>query len=143
MTDMKRVMLIGESGSGKSALIRSLSGEDFASRRSMSVEYHGRFINTPGAFLENRRFHRALISASADCRIMLFVQDARRAGCLFPPGFAAAFNRKAVGVVSHAEAEDARPERAERFLRNAGVADIVRVDLAAGVGLEALRELLS
>jgi ethanolamine utilization protein EutP len=139
---MKRLMLIGETGAGKRSLIRALSGEALPPRLPMSVEFHGPFINTPGEFLENRRFYRHLITAAVDCDIVAFVQDATRRASLFPPLFAASFNRKLVGVVSKTDAEGADPERAERLLRNAGAKDIFRMSVQTGDGLEKLRALL-
>lgn len=139
---MKRMMLIGETGAGKGALIRALSGENFSRRRPMAVEFCGPFVNTPGEFLESRRFYRALITTAADCDILAMLQDATRAASLFPPQFAAMFNRSVVGVVTWAESEGADPERAERFLRYAGVTEIIRTDTNTGTGLDALRKML-
>lgn len=140
---MKKMMFVGETGAGKSSLIRALSGEGIASRRPMSVEYFGPFINTPGEFLENRRFYSALITAATDCDILVMVQDATRSASLFPPRFASMFNRTVVGVVSKTDAEGANVERAGRFLRNAGVKRILSLSTRSGEGLEALREMLS
>ena len=142
---MKKIMLVGECRAGKASLIRALSKGEYAPRRAMAVEYFGRFINTPGEFLENRRFYPALITASMDCDILLLLQDAARDACLFPPQFATMFNRQVVGVVTKADAENASPrhlERAERFLRNAGARTILRVSARSGEGLTALRALL-
>ena len=139
---MKRLMLVGETGAGKRSLIRALSGGELPSRLPMSVEFHGSFINTPGEFLENRRFYCRLITAAADCDIVAFVQDATRRASLFPPLFASSFNRKLVGVISKTDAEEADPERADRLLRNAGAKDILRVSARTGDGVEALRVLL-
>lgn len=139
---MKRVMLIGETRVGKSSLIRALSGEEFFSRRALAVEYFGQFINTPGEFLETRSFYHALITSSADCDILLMVQDATRPSSLFPPLFAPIFNRKAVGVISKMDSSAANPERAERFLRNAGVGEIVPTSVRTGEGLDRLRTML-
>ena len=105
----------------------------------MAVEYCGPFINTPGEFLENRRFYPALITTAAECDIVLMLQDATRGSSLFPPQFAIMFNRTVQGVVTNADADKANAERAERFLRNAGVREILRVGLKTGMGLEALR----
>ena len=135
------MMLIGETGSGKSALIRALSDEQFTTRRPMAVEFCGQFINTPGEFLENRRFYPALITTAADCDILAMLQDATRASSLFPPQFAAIFNRKVVGVVTKVDTGGADVERAERFLRNAGAGEIIRSSTKTGVGLDALRKM--
>ncbi len=139
---MKRLMLVGETGAGKRSLIRALFDEELPPRLPMSVEFHGPFINTPGEFLENRRFYRYLITASADADIVAFIQDATRRASLFPPLFVASFNRKLLGIVSKTDAEGADPERAERLLGNAGAKDIIRVSARTGDGLEALRALL-
>lgn len=140
---MKRVMLIGECGSGKSSLIRALSDEAYKSRRAMAVEYHGRFINTPGEFLENRRFYTALITASADCDIVLMLHDAPRSTSLFPPSSASVFNRRVIGVVSRIDADGADAARAERLLLNAGAKEIFHTSVVTGAGLEELRAAIS
>jgi len=139
---MKRMMLVGETGAGKSSLIRALSGVDFSARRAMAVEFYGQFIITPGEFLENRRFYPALISTAADCDILALLQDATRCGSLFPPQFAPLFNRRVVGVVSKVDIKGAAVERAERFLWNTGVGEIIRLSTRTGVGLDALRKIL-
>ena len=139
---MKRMMLIGETGAGKNALIRTLSGEEFSRSRTMAVEFCGQFINTPGEFLENRRFYPALITTAAGCDILAMLQDATRCSSLFPPQFATTFNRTVVGVLTKVDIGEANVERAERFLRNAGAGVIIRSSTKTGVGLDALREML-
>jgi ethanolamine utilization protein EutP len=108
----------------------------------MSVEYCGPFINTPGAFLENRRFYYALVALSGECDIVALVQNATRRHSLFPPQFAAMFNRSVMGIVTHADATAADVEKARRFLFNAGVRDSILFAEENGTGLEELRSLL-
>ena len=139
---MKKMMLIGESGVGKTTLIRVLSGEGFSTRKTQAVEFCGGFIDTPGEFLENRRFYPALITSSADCQVVAMVQDATRISSLFPPQFSTIFSRKVVGVVTKVDVEDANVERAERFLKNAGAKEIIQSSSKTGIGLEQLKELL-
>ena len=74
---MQTVMLMGAIGAGKSTLLRALSNNAFQPRRAMAMERHGRFLLTPGEFLENRRFYHALISTAADCGVLLFSTKAR------------------------------------------------------------------
>ncbi|WP_218961389.1 EutP/PduV family microcompartment system protein [Desulfobotulus mexicanus] len=139
---MKRVLLIGENGVGKTALIEALSGQRPATRRPMALEFCGPFINTPGEFLENRRFYPAIITTSADCDMVLMVQDATRISSLFPPQFATLFTRRVLGVISRAEAPENQVERAKRFLQNAGANEIVCWNTETGEGLEVIRALV-
>ncbi len=140
---MKKMMLVGETRSGKSSLIKALSDGEYTPRRAMAVEYCGQFINTPGEFLENSCFYHALITSSADCQVLAMVQDARRNSSVFPPLFVSMFNRKVIGVITNTDAEDANIARAELFLRSAGVKEVVCVSTVSGEGLDSLREMLS
>jgi ethanolamine utilization protein EutP len=135
-------MFIGETDSGKSGLIRALSGETYAPLRAMAVEYFGRFINTPGEFLENSRYYHALITSSADCDVLVMVQDATRSTSLFPALFAPIFNRPVVGAVTRVAGAGANPGRARRFLESAGARRVVFTDAATGAGLEELKAAL-
>ena len=97
------------------------------------------FVNTPSEFLENRRFYPALITASADCDILAFVQDATRSTCQMPPAFAAMFNRRVIGVITKTDAPTANQLRARKFLLNTGVKEIFSVSAAQDTGLDKLR----
>lgn len=141
-TIQNKVMLIGETFTGKSTLIQALSDKTYTPHRAMAVEYFGRFINTPGEFLENRRFYHALLTSAADCNIILFVQDSTRNTSLFPPLFASMFNRRIIGVSSKVDSENSNRQLAKRFLINAGVKEIIETSSATGEGLPLLRQLL-
>lgn len=136
---MRRIMFIGEERAGKSSLIRALSRSAYTPRKVLALDFFGRFVNTPGEFLENRRFYPALITAAADCDLLVFVQDALRRTCLIPPAFASMFNRRVIGVVTKMDLPGAETERARRFLEQAGVKDIFCVSVTQGTGMDALR----
>lgn len=139
---MRRIMIIGEWKSGKSSLIRALSGADYTPRKVLAVDFFGRFVNTPSEFLENRRFYPALITAAADCDLLVFVQDAVRRSCQIPPAFASMFNRRVIGVITKTDLPDADVRRARRFLENAGVRDIFCVSVTEGSGMDELRAVI-
>ena len=139
---MRRIMLIGEWKSGKSSLIRALSGADYTPRKVLAVDFFGRFVNTPSEFLENRRFYPALITAAADCDLLVFVQDAVRRSCQIPPAFASMFNRRVIGVITKTDLPDADVRRARRFLENAGVRDIFCVSVTEESGMDELRAVI-
>ena len=143
-------MLVGENRVGKSALIKALAelcpefaeSHPYVPHRAMAVEYYGFFVNTPGEFLENRRFYRALITTAAECHTILMVQDSTRKSSLFPPGFAMSFNRKIIGVITGMDKPESSLKRAERFLKQAGVRNVMPVS-ADGKGLQELATELS
>ena len=135
-------MLIGEWRSGKSTLIRILSRSDYRPRKVFAVDHHGDFVNTPSEFLENRRWYPALITASAHCDTLIFVQDATRSSCQIAPSLAAMFNRRVIGVITKIDLPEANVQRAERFLRTAGVREMCAVSLATGEGVDVLRQTL-
>lgn len=136
---MLKTMFIGEWKAGKSSLIRALSRADYTSRKVLAVDFFHNFVNTPSEFLENRRFYPALITASADCDVLAFVQDATRHSCQIPPAFASMFNRRVIGVITKIDRPEADILRARRFLEHAGVRDIFCVSVTQGTGMDALR----
>ncbi len=140
---MKKMMLIGESGVGKTTLIQRLSKDAFIAKKTQAVEFCGRFIDTPGEFLENRRFYPALITSSVDCDVVAMVQDATRISSLFPPQFATIFNRRVIGIVTKVDVDGCNVARAERFLANAGVKEIVRASSMTHIGLDILQDILA
>lgn len=139
---MPKILLMGGTGSGKSDLVRVLSDGQYSPRRLMAVEHCGPFVNTPGEFLENRRFYPALITTAAECDMVLMLVNAAHASCLIPPQFATMFNRTVLGVVTRADAPQANVERARRFLQGAGVRTILVTDFESGRGVPELRAVL-
>ncbi len=140
---MRKIMLIGEWHSGKSSLIRVLSGKDYRSRKVFALDFFEEFVNTPSEFLENRRFYPSLITAAADCGTLLFLQAADRKSSQFPPLFASMFNRCVAGVVTRIDCPCADAGLARRFLENAGVKRIFEVSIVSGSGMDALKHALA
>ncbi|MGL5354913.1 MAG: EutP/PduV family microcompartment system protein, partial [Clostridium sp.] len=63
---MKKVIFIGKTGCGKTTLCQSLDSEEIKYRKTQSVEIYNSSIDTPGEYLENRFYYKALIVTSAD-----------------------------------------------------------------------------
>lgn len=135
-------MLVGKSGSGKTTLTQALLGGEIRYRKTQAMEYCGEILDTPGEYLENRRYYSALIASSGDCDTVAFVQDATDGHTLFPPLFAALFERRVIGVVSKIDSPDADVERARRFLEEAGICEVILASATCNVGLERLKAYL-
>ncbi len=72
---MRKTILIGISGCGKTTLVQRLKGEELAYRKTQMVEHHLNFIDTPGEYLERRNMYRALIVTAADAEVIGLMQE--------------------------------------------------------------------
>lgn len=140
----ERVMLVGAVGAGKTTLIKALSQSDDPVTKTQAIQYQARSIDTPGEYMENPMFYRALFSTSLEAQAVLLIQDASKGQSIFPPGFAQAFPKKTIGIVSKIDHPDADVERAIGFLQKLCVnGPIVTVSALTGEGVEKLRHLLN
>ena len=57
---MKKLILMGRSGAGKTTLIQALTGAEIEYRKTQGIEYGGFLIDTPGEYAENAALGRAL-----------------------------------------------------------------------------------
>ena len=66
---MKRTMLIGAIGSGKTTLIQRLTNEKLKYNKTQSIEYSPDFIDTPGEYIEHHNMESSLrvISMNVKC----------------------------------------------------------------------------
>jgi ethanolamine utilization protein EutP len=142
---MKKAILIGISGCGKTTLVQRLKGEEPAYRKTQTIEHHLNFIDTPGEYLERRNFYRALIVTAADAEAIGLVQACGSEETWLPPSFALSFARPVFGIVSKAdlaasEADIAFPRDA---LLRAGAGRVFTVSAKDGTGLQELMDSLN
>jgi ethanolamine utilization protein EutP len=140
---MRRVMIIGAVGSGKSSLIKALTEEGRQVMKTQSLVYHDWLIDTPGEYTENPLFYRSLMATSHQAVAVLLVHDATRDRTGFPPGFAGGFPIPSIGAVTKVDHPDAQSDRAIQLIRQAlPGSDIVLTSSKSGEGIEALRILV-
>ena len=135
---VKRILLVGKTGSGKTSLIQSLQGREVVYRKTQAITFDGVFIDSPGEFLENRRLMPALLTSATRCDVVTLVQDATAKTSSFSPGFAAMFNQRVIGIVTKMDIADSCSERAEEFLRQAGAKEIIKTSAVEKTGLSSL-----
>lgn len=137
-------MVVGAVGSGKTTLIGVLNGETGSATKTQSMEYTASSIDTPGEFVENPFFYRALFATSLEAEIIVFIQDATAKKSIFPPGFAAAFSKRTIGVVTKVDHPEADEVKAAGFLKSLGLnGNVLTVSALSGDGLEDLRTQLN
>lgn len=139
---MKKLLLVGKTGSGKTTLCQAIQGMELSYRKTQAVSYSPGIIDTPGEFIENRRYYSALLASSTECDLVGLVQDSTLANSVFPPNFASMFAKKVIGIVSKTEHEECNVTRATKFLRWAGVEEIILTSSLTRSGISELQQYL-
>jgi ethanolamine utilization protein EutP len=114
---MKKVMIIGAVGAGKSTLVKALFGERQPAPKTQSLVYRDWVIDTPGEYSENPLYYRSLMATSHQAAAVLLVHDATRERNYFPPGFASGFPIPALGALTKIDHPKADTHRAVKLLR--------------------------
>ena len=142
---MKKTILIGVSGCGKTTLVQRLKGEELKYKKTQMVEHHLNFIDTPGEYLERRNLYRALIVSAADAEVIGLMQDCAVGDTWLPPLFAISFARPVFGIVSKTDLAKSKEQIvfAKELLQRAGVERVFEVSATQGTGLEPLMEYLN
>lgn len=142
--DMKKLLLIGRTFSGKTTLCQYLNHEALRYHKTQTIHIvDKRMIDTPGEYLEQRHFRGALSVTSTQADVIGFVQDATESGTMFPPTFGSMFALPTIGIVTKADAVEADAiKRAEEYLRMAGVSRIFVTSSYLGDGFEPLKSYL-
>ena len=124
---MKRIILIGKTGCGKTTLAQRLTGDAIQYRKTQTVSVQGgRILDTPGEYLEQRNLYNALIVTSADADVIAFLIDVTDRECGFSPGMAGMFSKPVIGVVTKCDlcTDSSNRIAASRLLTLAGVKKI-------------------
>lgn len=129
--------------SGKTTLINALNNRNMQSRKTQALEFDSRTIDTPGEYMENPRYHRALLATSVDVSFVLFVQDATRKSIIYPPGIGQTFPGYTIGVITKTDHNAADIDTARNLLRQVALkGEIITVSAFTGDGLNKLKEIL-
>jgi ethanolamine utilization protein, eutP len=140
---MKKTMLIGRTGCGKTTLTQKLMNEEVKYKKTQAVSYKNKIIDTPGEYVENKMYYKSLLVLSADAKMIILVQSAIDGATLFPPKFSTMFPKKEViGIITKVDLADADIERSKRFLVEAGATEIFTIGLEDNEGLEEIKKRL-
>lgn len=138
---MKKIMLIGKTGSGKTSLTQMLNNELVGYKKTQSMEFCSNIIDTPGEYIEIKGYYRALIVTATECDLIGFVQDATESETLFPPNFAAVLNKPAIGIITKTDLVD-DCEHAKELLEIAGVHEFICTTTKDNKSVEIIRKIL-
>ncbi len=137
---MKKTMLVGGIGDGKTTFRQQLLGQKIRYAKTQTMDVDQGILDTPGEYLEHVRFQRALQVASYDVELIVLLLEATSDQCRIPPNYSAAFNADVIGVVTKIDlATSAQIADAEAQLRQAGARAVFHVNCHNGVGFEQVR----
>ena len=140
---MKKIILVGKSGSGKTSLCHRMFHEELNYKKTQAIEVlGGTAIDTPGEYLEHRQFYKALVVTAVEADAVLLLHAANDTEFVFSPRMSGMFNRPVIGVVTKIDL-DCRPDRlsqVEYALRYAGAQAVFCISNRTGEGIEKLTE---
>ncbi|CQR25644.1 propanediol utilization protein [Streptococcus varani] len=142
---MKKIMFVGSVGVGKTTLTQRLKGIDVSYFKTQAVEFYDSIIDTPGEFLQHRRFYNALTVTAAEADVIGLLVEATNRMQTFPQGFSTLFNKPVIGVITKVDLIDDREslENARKQLILAGASQIFEVSLTEQTGVEEIKTFLS
>lgn len=135
-----KIIFMGRTGSGKTTLCQKLNDMEIKYKKTQSVELYDNAIDTPGEYMENRNFYRALIMTAVDAKLIAILADPTVYDNYIPPAFAGTFAKEIIGIVTKIKIAKSEADilRVERELREAGAQKIFHVDTVEEVGIEEL-----
>ena len=130
---MKKLILIGRSGVGKTTLTQALKGEKVQYQKTQYIDYGDFLIDTPGEYAENHDLGAALCLYAYEADVVALLIAADEQYSLFPPNITCMVNREVIGIVT--KCDKANPQNAEAWLRLSGCEKVFFVDSKTGKGI--------
>ena len=130
--------------SGRTTLTQRLKGLELTYYKTQAVEFHDTIIDTPGEFLQHRRYYNALNVTGADADVIGLLVAASNQMQTFPQGFSSLFNQEVIGIVTKIDMADKEEqiEKARRQLKAAGAKEIFEISATENEGIDRLQAYL-
>lgn len=136
-----RIIFMGRTGCGKTTLCQKLNELEMTYKKTQSVELYDKAIDTPGEYMENRNFYRALIMTAVDAKLIAILADPTVHDNYIPPAFAATFAKEVIGIVTKISlASEGEIQKVKRELQGSGARKIFCVDTIEDIGIQELFE---
>ena len=144
MQDMKKIMFVGPVGVGKTTLTQRLKGLELTYYKTQAVEFHDTIIDTPGEFLQHRKYYNALNVTATEADVIGLLVAASNQMQTFPQGFSSLFNKEVIGIVTKIDMADKEEqiEKVRRQLKAAGAKGIFEISATENEGIDRLQAYL-
>lgn len=140
---MKKIMLFGRVGAGKTTLKQALLGEEIKYDKTQYVYYFDTVIDTPGEYTERRETSGALALYAYEADVVGLVLSANEPYSIFSPCLTSMVNREAIGIITGIDKPDANVTRVANWLKLAGCKKIFPVSSITGEGVQELVDFLN
>ena len=131
---MKKIMLVGRSGAGKTTLTQAMKGRKITYHKTQYINNYDVIIDTPGEYAENKTLARALILYSYEADIVGLLMSAIEDYSLYSPNIVSMATREVIGIVTQIDQPEARPDLATMWLELTGCKKIFYVSSVTGEG---------
>lgn len=140
---MKKIILMGRTGCGKTTLTQALQGDTISYHKTQYINHYNVIIDTPGEYAENARLASALGLYSYEADVVGLLLSATEEQTLYPPAIVALSTRPVVGIVTQIDHPKANIQRATEWLKLAGCERIFLVSSYTGEGIWQIIDYLS
>ena len=137
---MKKTLLVGRHGAGKTTLKQVLQGDDIHYVKTQYMDYGDWLLDSPGEYAEVHGLGAALAIYAYEADIVALLIAADDDYSLFPPNITCMVNREVIGIVT--KIDKCSSERAENWLRLSGCEQIFTVNSHTGEGVDKLKAYL-
>ena len=139
---MKKIILMGRSGAGKTTLTQALQGEKITYKKTQYINHYDVIIDTPGEYLQTGTLGRALALYSYEADVVGLLASSTEPFSLYPPNITCMVNRDVIGIVTKIDQDDGDVTLATIWLQNAGCKRIFYVNSKTGEGVSDILEYL-
>lgn len=143
---MKKIMMVGKTGCGKTTLSQRLTGNEIYYKKTQSIQVIGSdIVDTPGEYLEQKQYYRALIVSAVEADVILLLFSATDMQNAFSPRMSSMFcGKRIIGVITKTDLCN-EPEKllaGREILTMAGAREIVEVGFGNEECIERLKHMI-
>ncbi len=139
---MKKIMMIGKIGCGKTTLGQRLTGQQVHYHKTQSIQVLGNdIVDTPGEYLEQKQFYKALIVTAVEADVILLLLSAVDEQNAFSPRMNTMFSGKPmIGVITKTDlcSDPEQILQARELLEMAGAGEIIETGFGDTESIEQL-----
>jgi ethanolamine utilization protein EutP len=137
---MRKIILIGRSGVGKTTLKQALKKEKIVYHKTQYIDWQDWIIDTPGEYCENKNLGCALGLYSYESDVVGLLVGANEWYSLYSPNMVGFVSREVVGIVTKCDLAD--PAKADNWLRLTGCKKIFHINSLTGEGVQEIIDYL-